>query len=64
MQLEVTVLQELSVFTSTSTEFKTEAQGVKILHFTEHIGIIPVFTSSLSPILGQKNPFHILPSYF
>lgn len=64
MQLEVTVLQDWSVFISTSTEFKTEAQGVKKLHFTEHKVTIPVFTSSLIPILSQKNPFHILSSYF
>jgi len=62
--LEVTVSHDWSVFTSTNTEFKTETQGVKKLHFTEHKGFIPVFTSSLIPIHNQKNPVHILPSYF
>lgn len=62
--LEVRVSQDWSVFTSTSTEFKTEAEGVEKLHCTEHRGFIPVPTSSQIPNLSQKNPVHILPSNF
>jgi hypothetical protein len=54
--LEVTVSQNSSVFTSTSTEFKTEAQGIKKLHFTEHKGFIPVFIIDPYPQPKEFSP--------